>query len=236
MKKTFQPKGAKATEFKKLRLTTGSHDSPEDGMCVMEAVAYFQDQSFTDRPPCVDRRIANLAIGVNDSITSGEDDDVEKSKKDPGVLFRTRLLKPLIPKMVGTSLKGGLSSPKNRDIYRRRAEALYFTFGKEVIPRYLEAHNGYMPSSIALFQKAKTLQALLVATTSLYIDSREPDEPFTTFASGLVEVFKGKSDTAFTYMEEIVSELFQAGLAKSLEQEYATGMAKAIASMASVKQ
>ena len=33
-------------------LKCGKHDNPEDGMCLMEAVAYVAGESLTDHPEC----------------------------------------------------------------------------------------------------------------------------------------------------------------------------------------
>ncbi len=50
-----------------LVLDKGSHKSAADGMCIMEAVAYFQGQPFTDAPPCVSPILRNFGISLNGS-------------------------------------------------------------------------------------------------------------------------------------------------------------------------
>jgi hypothetical protein len=74
-------------QIENIELKPGSHESPQDGMCVMEAVSYFQGLPFTDAPQCVDPVIRGLMIRLNDRW-SHED--------------RQRL-KPYILKVVGTN-------------------------------------------------------------------------------------------------------------------------------------
>lgn len=45
----------------------GSHKSREDGLCVMEAVAYVAGEPHSDHPECADPVITRLAIWLNDS-------------------------------------------------------------------------------------------------------------------------------------------------------------------------
>src|SRR5690606_22525922 len=53
-------------------LTEGSHSSIEQGMCVMEAVAYVAGESWTDRPRCVSPTIAAFMRSWNDSLPDSE--------------------------------------------------------------------------------------------------------------------------------------------------------------------
>jgi hypothetical protein len=69
-------------------LGKGSHDGLEDGMCVMEAAAYVAGEPWSDNPLCACPTITDLMVSWNDSLPS----DAE----------RDRLLKPLIPLLVGT--------------------------------------------------------------------------------------------------------------------------------------
>jgi len=70
-----------------LILLSGSHE-PDGQMCIMEAAAYVAGEPWTDRPQCVCPMIAAFLRSWNDSIR----DDAH----------RTALLKPLIPKVVGS--------------------------------------------------------------------------------------------------------------------------------------
>ena len=41
-----------------LKLESGKHHQPEDGMCWMEAIAFATGEDFTDHPECVSPVIA----------------------------------------------------------------------------------------------------------------------------------------------------------------------------------
>ena len=71
-----------------ITLLAGKHADEQDGMCVMEAAAWVAGESFTDHPSCVCPVIGAFLRSWNDAIT----DDKE----------RTRLLTPLIEKVIGT--------------------------------------------------------------------------------------------------------------------------------------
>jgi hypothetical protein len=68
-------------------LAKGSHD-PGAAMCVMEAVAYVAGETWSDAPQCACPVITAFLVSWNDSLPS----DAE----------RDRLLKDLIPEIIGT--------------------------------------------------------------------------------------------------------------------------------------
>jgi hypothetical protein len=68
-------------------LDRGAHDRFSRGACVMEAVAYVAGERFSDSPECACPVIAAFLRSWNDSL----DDEA-----------RNRLLKPLIPDLVGS--------------------------------------------------------------------------------------------------------------------------------------
>ncbi len=70
-----------------VRLSQGKHASPQEGMCLMEVVAWFAGEPHSDRPDCVCPVLATFGIGINDAM-----DDRS----------RDRLLKPLVGLFVGT--------------------------------------------------------------------------------------------------------------------------------------
>lgn len=53
-----------------IKLSEGCHLSPQEGMCVMECVAYIAGEEHTDQPMCADPSLAWLAIQLNDTATS----------------------------------------------------------------------------------------------------------------------------------------------------------------------
>lgn len=68
-------------------LDRGAHDRPEYGMCVMEAVAYFSGEEFSDHPTCVSPRIGAFLRTWNDQL---EDEPRQR-------------LQPYIQRVVGTN-------------------------------------------------------------------------------------------------------------------------------------
>jgi hypothetical protein len=76
-------------DFEKLsifRLRQGAHDSAEDGVCAMEAVAWLEGLQHSDHPPCTCPVIATFVRRINDEMP----DDV-----------RQRLV-AYLPRLVGT--------------------------------------------------------------------------------------------------------------------------------------
>ena len=80
-----------------IPLTEGSH-SPDSQFCVMEAVAFVAGEKWSDAPECACPVIGAFLRAWNDALPS----DAE----------RDRLLKPLIPRIVGT---------KNKDLEEKRS-------------------------------------------------------------------------------------------------------------------
>ena len=71
--------------IEKVNLTVGNHNKREDGVCIMEAVAWAANEPHSDLPSCTDRVISRCAQVLNDRMP--ED-------------LRNKLLKPLIFKMI----------------------------------------------------------------------------------------------------------------------------------------
>ncbi len=79
-----------AEDFGRLRLENGSHESPDEGVCLMEAVAWLAREPHGDEPKCVCPVLGAFGRGLNDRL------DVERRQR----------LKPLIPVLVGTASDG----------------------------------------------------------------------------------------------------------------------------------
>jgi hypothetical protein len=75
-------------ELDKMVLHSGGHSSFTAGHCAMEVVAYIAGEKRTDHPVCTCPVIAAFMRSWNDRISNDE--------------TRTRLLKPLLPLLVGT--------------------------------------------------------------------------------------------------------------------------------------
>ena len=69
-----------------LHLDKGSHDSPEKGMCVMEAVALMAGETFTDAPSCASPVIRAFMVSWNDALP---DDERQQLKRHIPALIGT---------------------------------------------------------------------------------------------------------------------------------------------------
>ncbi|MFC3504840.1 hypothetical protein ACFOOK_28265 [Micromonospora krabiensis] len=67
-------------------LDRGAHDDREDGLCVMEAVAYFAGEEHTDAPKCVSPVLTTFGQRLNDVLPHD----------------KRQQLVPLIPQLPGT--------------------------------------------------------------------------------------------------------------------------------------
>jgi hypothetical protein len=75
-------------KIESLTLKYGSHVSPDEGLCVMEAVAFLAGEPHSDSPQCVSPAIGALMRRWNDRL--------------PSDAARARWLRPLITIIVGT--------------------------------------------------------------------------------------------------------------------------------------
>ncbi len=72
----------------RLILSNGAHREREKGLCVMEAVAWIAGEEHSDKPSCACPVISAFLRDWNDNL--------------PNDAERARLLRPLVPKLVGT--------------------------------------------------------------------------------------------------------------------------------------
>lgn len=70
-----------------LELAHGAHDRREDGVCLLEAVAWVAGEEHTDHPTCSSPVLANYGRRLNDTL----DDEA-----------RQRLV-PFVPRLIGTA-------------------------------------------------------------------------------------------------------------------------------------
>ena len=103
------------------KLTYGSHTNREDGMCLMEAVAYLAGEPHTDAPACACPMLTAYAVALNDAMGTGPDGDA----------LRARYLHDLAPMLVGSR-----STP---DVERRRAFVLADHAVRVIAPLALES-------------------------------------------------------------------------------------------------
>src|SRR5271166_4080400 len=79
-----------AIDLNNLTLAKGLHMTREQGVCLMEAVAWWAGKDHTDHPPCVANVLGDYGRSLNDLLP----DD------------RRQLLKPYIPLLPGTAGDG----------------------------------------------------------------------------------------------------------------------------------
>ncbi|HEX5437123.1 MAG TPA: hypothetical protein VFW98_08185, partial [Gemmatimonadaceae bacterium] len=70
-----------------LTLDRGAHDTRDDGVCAMEAVAWLAGEPHSDTPECASPVIAAFVRSWNDALSDAD---------------RTRLLRPILPLLIGT--------------------------------------------------------------------------------------------------------------------------------------
>lgn len=81
-----------------FRLLYGSHSTADDGLCLMEAVAYIAGEPHSDHPACASPVLSAIGRSLNDRFRDDE----------------RQLLVPLIPRLVGTHAPRSISSDAAR--------------------------------------------------------------------------------------------------------------------------
>lgn len=84
---TATKRGGRMQSWSDIRLTVGQHASPADGLCLMEAVALCVGERHGDWPDCVCPVLIEFGRVLNDAMPDR---------------WRTDLLLPLVPVLVGT--------------------------------------------------------------------------------------------------------------------------------------
>jgi hypothetical protein len=59
-------------DIDKVTLQSGAHSSPDDGLCVVEAVAYIAREQHSDHPVCVSPVIATFLRSWNDALSTDD--------------------------------------------------------------------------------------------------------------------------------------------------------------------
>ncbi len=55
-------------DLSRFELKRGNHERPEDGLCVLEAVAWFEGEPHSDHPTCVCPVLAHFCRSFNDCL------------------------------------------------------------------------------------------------------------------------------------------------------------------------
>ncbi len=113
-------------EVMTLNLLKGSHEVGKE-MCAMEAAAYIAGENWTDSPECVCPVISQFMRSWNDGLPSNED--------------RDRLLKPLLPKVIGT---------RNKALEERRSYMALDWLIRVHTPRFLDLTDSLKTHAKAL--------------------------------------------------------------------------------------
>ena len=109
----------------------GAHFSLDDGLCVMEAVAYVAGEPWSDHPTCACPVLGAFMRAWNDGLPTDED--------------RTRLLRPWVERLVGTK--------STKAVEQRRADMALDWFVRVYAPAWLDL-------SEALSSHARAIRAL----------------------------------------------------------------------------
>jgi len=164
-------------DIERITLLKGSHDDRAKGLCVMEAVAWFAGEPNTDQPQCACPVLSLYAIRLNDCIT----DDAE----------RTRIMRPLIPRLVGTrgtrelevkrayvaadyaardaaplALDSAASVLRRRGREDRAAKLEAFAKQLRELPAVVDKATGNAAAKVARFARANAASAYAAATAS----------------------------------------------------------------------
>ncbi len=113
---TITPVPERLAELEKLSVDRNGHPNFDAGHCAMELVAWLADEPHSASPQCADPTISSLAVRLNDSIY----DDAR----------RTEVMKPLLPRIVGT--RG------STDLNQRRRWAVNDWLARDYLPFILD--------------------------------------------------------------------------------------------------
>ena len=69
-------------KLKKLILKTGAHTARSNGLCIMEAAAWFAGEPHSDSPSCVDQGITSFLQYVNDNAPEDQRQELKSVVKE----------------------------------------------------------------------------------------------------------------------------------------------------------
>jgi hypothetical protein len=127
--------------LEELTLDRGAHE-PDGQFCVMEAAAWIAGEPWSDAPKCVSPVISEFLRSWNDSL---DDDD-------------RQMLKPLIPKVIGTT--------RNKRDEERRAWMCIDWLARECAPAFLRLAG--------LMEDAETLEGLAPLANKRSAEKAQP--------------------------------------------------------------
>src|SRR5258708_1432554 len=65
---TIQEEHTMTIDLETLTLAKGAHENRDDGLCLMEAVAWFAGRPHSDKPPCVSPVLGTYGRALNDVL------------------------------------------------------------------------------------------------------------------------------------------------------------------------
>ncbi len=130
-------------ELSRFELRRGRHDRPEEGLSLMEAVAFFMGEPHSDHPACVCPLLAHYGRALNDRLEARRQD-----------------LVPYIPRLVGTA--GGKAVFRAR--LRCLSEAYLALGGSRPLAGRLEARfsRAVPPAYVSSFGLAVLCDAVIL--------------------------------------------------------------------------
>ena len=159
-----------------LELKRGNHKSSEDGLCAMEAVAYFAGEPHTDRPKCASPVLTMYVQKLNDSM-----DDETREK-----------LKPYIMRLIGTN--------NGKEQEQERAKVLAWAAVTEFAPFALEksglTEGAARLRNLPLYDWAAAAKAAEAAEAAARAAKAEEAETATARAAWTAEAAAGAAGDA----------------------------------------
>jgi hypothetical protein len=123
----------------------GAHDRRSDGMCTMEMVAWLAGEDHSDEPQCACPVIAAYVRALNDGM--------------PTDASRNRLLRPLVPDLVGT--RGSAADERRRGF--QVADAMVRTFVPHLLDKRQRRDEAAALRALPAVVDAETARAALRA-------------------------------------------------------------------------
>ena len=210
-------------DFGPFTLSASSHDSPSDGMCVMEMVSFLAGDDWSDNPPCSSPVVSRFCQVINDRMGQGVRDK----------------LQAYVPRLIGTV------SPLHEN---ERAEYLAWTSIRVFTPiafrasgldewaDRLERLDGSLSDAMGICRKAMTAAAAASASASAAASADA------AYAAAAASASTDAADAAYAasaaassaYAAAASASAYAASAAAAAASAYAASTADAAAASAAV--
>jgi len=135
----YTPSPASTLDLDALHLEHGSHQDPDSGVCLLEAVALFAGEKHTDHPRCVSPLLGDVGIRLNDRATDTQRQDLKRFIPHRYKAIRAAVQEALKNKPVA----GAVAVAAAGDPWNTTYDAVY----AKVKPIYLEKCAGLIAES-----------------------------------------------------------------------------------------